>query len=127
MLIRSSFAQYSKLLREFIQSHSHGEATSEGPCPAEIDRQFEQLALELLALQFQHNSAYRQICQGRDIIPERIGHWPEIPSVPAIAFKEWELDITIFLVPVLLCINPIDLKKYGVSTGTIRDLNTWSS
>jgi hypothetical protein len=91
MLIRSSFAQYSKLLREFIQSHSRGEATSEGPCPAEIDRQFEQFALELFALQFQHNSAYRQICQGRDLIPDRIRHWPEIPCVPATAFKEWEL------------------------------------
>lgn len=29
------------------------------------------------------------------------------------AFREWELDVTIFLIPILFCINPIDLNKYG--------------
>jgi O-antigen ligase len=30
----------------------------------------------------------------------------------SLAFGEWGLDISIFLVPIILCINPIDLKKY---------------
>lgn len=29
-----------------------------------------------------------------------------------LAFNEWGLDITILLIPVLFCINPLDLKKY---------------
>ncbi|MGZ3776206.1 MAG: O-antigen ligase family protein [Mucilaginibacter sp.] len=29
-----------------------------------------------------------------------------------LAFNEWGLDVTILLVPVLFCINPLDLKKY---------------
>lgn len=29
------------------------------------------------------------------------------------AFRQWALDITIFIIPILFCINPIDLKKYG--------------
>ena len=30
----------------------------------------------------------------------------------ALAFGDWGLDISIFLIPLLLCINPLDLKKY---------------
>ena len=30
-----------------------------------------------------------------------------------LAFQEWRLDISIFLTPILFCINPLDLKKYG--------------
>jgi O-antigen ligase len=30
----------------------------------------------------------------------------------SLAFNEWSLDITIFLVPILFCLNPLDLKKY---------------
>jgi len=30
-----------------------------------------------------------------------------------LAFQEWGLDISIFLTPILFCINPLDLKKYG--------------
>ncbi|MFB9843044.1 O-antigen ligase family protein [Mucilaginibacter ginsenosidivorans] len=29
------------------------------------------------------------------------------------ALREWELDVTIFLIPFLFCINPIDLNKHG--------------
>ncbi|MEO8427862.1 MAG: hypothetical protein ABI651_12200 [Verrucomicrobiota bacterium] len=87
----SSFVQYSKSLREFILRHSHGKPASEAPCPAETDRQFEQFAFELFALQFQHNSAYRQICRARGVIRDRIGHWTEIPSVPTTAFKQFAL------------------------------------
>ncbi len=30
----------------------------------------------------------------------------------SLAFREWGLDITMFLVPILFCLNPLDLKKY---------------
>jgi Acyl-protein synthetase, LuxE len=53
--------------------------------------QFSKLALELFALQFKHNSAYRKICEARGRTPEAVEHWTQIPVVPAAAFKELEL------------------------------------
>ena len=55
------------------------------------NRQFSQLALELFALQFKHNPAYRHICAARKLPPQVVGHWTQIPAVPASAFKEMEL------------------------------------
>jgi len=55
------------------------------------NRQFSELALELFALQFKHNSAYRKICTARQLTPETIEHWLQIPAVPTAAFKELEL------------------------------------
>ena len=52
---------------------------------------FTKLALELFALQFWHNPAYRKICEARLLTPEVVGHWTQIPAVPAAAFKELEL------------------------------------
>ena len=52
---------------------------------------FPAMALELFALQFRHNSAYRKICEARGFAPQSVGHWTEIPAVPAAAFKELEL------------------------------------
>ncbi len=55
------------------------------------NRQFSDLALELFALQFKHNPAYRKICQARRLTPEVVEHWTQIPAVPTAAFKELEL------------------------------------
>jgi len=52
---------------------------------------FPELALELFALQFQHNAAYRRICEARGVTPSGVFHWTQIPAVPAAAFKELEL------------------------------------
>ena len=49
------------------------------------------LARELFALQFQHNAAYRKICEARGVAPGMVEHWTQIPAVPAAAFKELEL------------------------------------
>ena len=54
-------------------------------------RDFDSLALELFALQFKHNPAYRRICEARRSGPEFVGRWTQIPSVPTSAFKELEL------------------------------------
>ena len=53
---------------------------------------FDSLALELFALQFKNNPAYRNICQARGATPETVEHWTRIPAVPASAFKELELS-----------------------------------
>jgi hypothetical protein len=55
------------------------------------DKSFDALALELFALQFKHNSAYRKICEACGRTPEDVEHWTQIPFVPAAAFKELEL------------------------------------
>jgi hypothetical protein len=52
---------------------------------------FDALALELFALQFKDNAAYRKICEARGLTPHTVGHWAQIPAVPAAAFKELEL------------------------------------
>lgn len=55
-------------------------------------RQFPELALELFALQFASNPAYRRICEARQSTPQTVEHWTQIPAVPAGAFKELELS-----------------------------------
>jgi hypothetical protein len=54
-------------------------------------RDFNSLALELFALQFKHNAAYRKICEARGLAPGVVEHWTRIPAVPTSAFKELEL------------------------------------
>ncbi len=55
------------------------------------DCQFSELALELFVLQFQCNLAYRKICEARNLTPETVKDWTQIPAVPTAAFKELEL------------------------------------
>src|ERR1035437_1731148 len=55
------------------------------------DNEFNELALELFALQFKHNPAYRKICDIRKLTPQVVEHWTQIPTVPTAAFKELEL------------------------------------
>jgi hypothetical protein len=54
--------------------------------------EFNELALELFALQFEHNRAYRKFCESRRLFPGEIRLWQEIPAVPTVAFKEFELS-----------------------------------
>jgi hypothetical protein len=56
------------------------------------DRAFSELALELFALQFECNPAYRRICEARQLPPANVEHWTQIPSVPTSAFKELDLS-----------------------------------
>jgi len=52
---------------------------------------FAELALELFALQFEANPAYRKICEVRRATPLTVSDWTQIPAVPTAAFKELEL------------------------------------
>lgn len=61
------------------------------PHPAFHTPQFNRLALELFALQFTHNGAYRKICEGRHLTAETVSDWTQIPAVPTGVFKELEL------------------------------------
>ena len=70
--------------------------------------EFDTLALELFALQFQHNAAYRKICEARGLTPKVVEHWTRIPAVPTAAFKELELS----------CIPPAERTAVFHSSGT---------
>ena len=72
------------------------------------DNELNQLALELFALQFKYNSAYRVICEARKRTPDIVEHWTQIPAVPAAAFKELELT----------CLAPSERTAVFHSSGT---------
>ncbi len=78
-------SSFAARLRELIESH----VFCNGNQP--LHDQFDSLALELFALQFQNNPAYQKICLAKNRTPENVTHWTQIPFVPTSAFKELEL------------------------------------
>jgi hypothetical protein len=59
---------------------------------AEWGADFEELALQLFTLQFEHNAAYRRLCEARGARPDTVAHWSDIPAAPTSAFKEFDLS-----------------------------------
>ena len=55
------------------------------------EERFNQLALSLCAFQFQHNVAWRRLCEARNWTPRDVDDWRQIPAAPAAAFKELKL------------------------------------
>jgi hypothetical protein len=93
MTTELTFAGYAARLREFILSFRFEVSNSqinEGSITSTV-AVFNELALALFRLQFQHNAVYRRLCEAREISPEEISNWREIPAVPTSAFKEMEL------------------------------------
>ena len=99
--MNKELSSFAARLREKIfsgsrEGHEVGEVKNSPSQPSSSsrnisDKEFSKLALELFALQFQHNSAYRKICEARKLTPQIIEHWTQIPAVPTSAFKELEL------------------------------------
>src|SRR5437762_1037403 len=83
----STLSDFAARLREFIQQSSAADADAH----AAWELRFNELALELFATQFEHNSPYRRFCQSRSAIPSKLTHWSQIPAIPTSAFKELEL------------------------------------
>jgi hypothetical protein len=75
--MKSGFIKFEESLREFIRGGS--------------SQEFQTLALELFSLQFAHNPGYRRFCEAENCTPERVRNWNEIPAVPTVAFKDFEL------------------------------------
>jgi len=92
----TELSNFAARLREFILSEGRVprgpdlEIQNGDSCNSPL-RDFNSLALELFALQFQHNAAYRKICEVRGLTPGVVEHWTQIPAVPTAAFKELEL------------------------------------
>jgi len=83
----SKLAEFAARLRGAIQAcFSLGK-----PAPAGLP-QFDALARELFALQFELNLPYRRFCEAGEWRPCDIGHWTAIPTMPTGAFKDCELS-----------------------------------
>ncbi|HLX69029.1 MAG TPA: long-chain fatty acid--CoA ligase [Verrucomicrobiae bacterium] len=90
----SELSIFAARVRDFIgicagdfSSEHHGNPDFQ----AHADIEFNGLALMLFTLQFGHNAAYRKICKARNISPESVSRWTEIPTVPTSAFKEFDI------------------------------------
>jgi hypothetical protein len=60
--------------------------------PIDLDPEFDQIALDLFAFQFEFNAPYRQFCQASGASPQRVEHWSQIPPIVTSAFKELDLS-----------------------------------
>ena len=100
--MNKELSNFAARLRGFIPSLVAAEVTrlhstvpdmtnNEPPHVGSYTDNFSALALELFALQFTHNSAYRKICEARGRTPQTVEHWTQIPAVPTAAFKELEM------------------------------------
>jgi hypothetical protein len=74
------------------------------------DLEFDALARDVFAFQFEYNTPYAAYCTRRGLTPHRIAHWTEIPPVPTGAFKE----------VVLVSGNPEDVQRVFRTSGTTR-------
>ena len=83
----SKLASFDAHLREVIRLSTHSAGFGSACIPG-----FDQLALELFALQFEQNAPYRRFCEARRILPKTAAHWTAIPAVPTSAFKELDLS-----------------------------------
>ena len=50
-------------------------------------QEFDRLALEVFAFQYERNGTYQRFCDRRGITPDTVSSWKEIPAVPTSAFK----------------------------------------
>ena len=55
------------------------------------ETRFNELALRLFRHQFEHCGPYRAFCESRDVRPEALSSWTDIPCVPTGAFKSARL------------------------------------
>jgi hypothetical protein len=84
MTTPASFSDYVARLRHYMAQSLAGEIL-----PNErSNEQFELLALDLFALQFQWNAPYRKLCEAGGWSPANVSRWSDIPAVPTSAFKE---------------------------------------
>ena len=76
------------------------------------ETEFERLALQLFAYQFQHNQPYRRFAVQRGRTPLSVRSWRDIPAVPITAFK----DLT------LSCTPPDEAQRVFMTSGTTRNV-----
>jgi hypothetical protein len=100
------FETFAARLRRLIQCEVLSAERGMGGGGSET--RFEELALDLFALQFEYNPLYRRLCEARRVTPRSVEHWSRVPSVPTSAFKELELS----------CLSPEQRTAVFYSSGT---------
>jgi hypothetical protein len=90
--LRKRMSLFSEVAAEVTRLQTFPILKNEPPHVGCYENEFNVLALELFALQFKHNAAYRKICEARRLTPKVVEHWTQIPAVPTAVFKE--LDLT---------------------------------
>ncbi|MFN7943201.1 MAG: hypothetical protein U0X73_16545 [Thermoanaerobaculia bacterium] len=74
---------------------------------------FERLALEAFAYQFERLAPYRELCSRAGRTPSTVETWAEIPAIPAAAFAEFELATA----------PPREVFRSSGTTGTRRSVH----
>ncbi len=88
----SELASFAARLREVIRASTSSRPPELDPNPKACAARFDALALELFALQFNHNESYHRFCEARGARPATVTHWTQIPAAPTSAFKELALS-----------------------------------
>lgn len=70
---------------------------------------FNQIALEVFALQFDKIPLYRRYCEKRGVNPGRLNSWEKIPAIPTEVFKR--VDLSMF---------PSEIIRTFMTSGTTR-------
>lgn len=108
----SELSIFAERLRAFmeisLEDHGALDPESARALAQHADSEFNGMALVLFALQFGRNPAYRRLCEARGVTPIAVHHWPDIPAVPTVAFKELELT----------CLSPAERTHVFHSSGT---------
>jgi hypothetical protein len=63
----------------------------QGVAQPTTDAEFDAVARDVFAFQFEANAVYRAFCAQQKRTPQTVRHWKEIPAVPTSAFKEFAL------------------------------------
>jgi Acyl-protein synthetase, LuxE len=106
--LRGRIPSFSDVAAEVTRLQTFPILKNEPPHVGCYENEFNVLALELFALQFKHNAAYRKICAARRLTPKVVEHWTQIPAAPTAVFKE--LDLT--------CLAPAERTAVFYSSGT---------
>jgi hypothetical protein len=88
----SELSGFAARLRESILTSEWGARPASGWNRWAREGDFEALALELFALQFEHNAAYRRLCDARGARPATVAKWADIPAAPTSGFKEFDFS-----------------------------------
>jgi hypothetical protein len=92
MTTQLTFSEFGQRLRRLICSSLPDAGAAVEQQRPQMEAQFNELALALFQLQFEHNAPYRALCHARNVSPQAVTHWSHIPFVTTTAFKE--LDLT---------------------------------
>ena len=89
-----TFERHATSVRRFIEAQTPAlsPSTSDGPSAQAAEQTFNELALGLFRLQFEHVPPYRRFCESLRRVPGQVARWTEIPSVPTRAFQELEFS-----------------------------------